>query len=83
MPVLKALRRRGYQVEIEASDICGRYTGRLIKGITVGESPDWMQKRLEKCGIRPINSVVDVTNYILLELGHPLHALTRTGSRAE
>jgi phenylalanyl-tRNA synthetase beta chain len=62
------------RVEIDAPDLCGRYTGRMIKGVVVGESPDWVKKRLEKCGIRPINSVVDVTNYILLELGHPLHA---------
>jgi phenylalanyl-tRNA synthetase beta chain len=62
------------RVEIDAPDLCGRYTGRVIKGVVVGESPDWVKKRLEKCGIRPINSVVDVTNYILLELGHPLHA---------
>jgi phenylalanyl-tRNA synthetase beta chain len=62
------------RVEIDATDLCGRYTGRLIKGVTVGESPDWMKKRLEKCGIRAINNVVDVTNYILLEFGHPLHA---------
>ena len=62
------------RVEIDAPDLCGRYTGRVIRGVSVGESPDWMKKRLEKCGIRAINSVVDVTNYVLLELGHPLHA---------
>ena len=61
-------------VEIDVPDLCGRYAGRVIKGVVVGESPDWMKKRLEKCGIRAINSVVDVTNYILHELGHPLHA---------
>lgn len=62
------------RVEIDAPELCGRYTGRLIKGVTVGESPDWIKRRLEKCGIRAINNIVDITNYILLELGHPLHA---------
>ena len=62
------------RVEIEAPDLCCRYAGRLITGVTVGGSPDWLIKRLEKCGIRAINNVVDATNYTLLELGHPLHA---------
>ena len=68
------LEKGDVRVEIDAPELCGRYSGRLIKGVTVGESPDWMKKRLEKCGIRAINNVVDVTNYVLLELGHPLHA---------
>ncbi|TAN39430.1 MAG: phenylalanine--tRNA ligase subunit beta [Nitrospirae bacterium] len=61
-------------VEITDQDLCGRYAGRLISGVTVGESPAWIKDRLEKCGIRAINNVVDVTNYVLLEFGHPLHA---------
>jgi phenylalanyl-tRNA synthetase beta chain len=61
-------------VEIDDPDLCGRYSGRLITGVAIGESPDWIKKRLEKCGIRPISNVVDITNYVLLELGHPLHA---------
>ncbi len=68
------LKKGDVRVEIDSPELCGRYTGRLIKGVTVGESPDWMKKRLEKCGLRAINNVVDITNYILFELGHPLHA---------
>ncbi|NOZ24497.1 MAG: phenylalanine--tRNA ligase subunit beta [Nitrospirae bacterium] len=60
-------------VEIR-SPLCSRYTGRMIRGVRVGESPEWMKKRLELSGIRPVNNIVDVTNYVLLELGHPLHA---------
>ena len=62
------------QVVIDDPDLCARYTGRLILGVSVAESPDWMKKKLEKCGIRAINNIVDITNYVLLELGHPLHA---------
>jgi len=69
-----ALEKGDIRVEIDTPELCARYSGRLIKGVAVGDSPDWMQKRLEKCGIRAINNVVDVTNYVLLEFGHPLHA---------
>ncbi len=62
------------QVVIDDPDLCARYAGRSIRGVSVAPSPGWMQKKLEKCGIRAINNVVDVTNYVLLELGHPLHA---------
>ena len=61
-------------VEISDEDLCHRYAGRDIKGVTIGDSPSWMKKRIEKCGMRPINNVVDITNYVLLEMGHPLHA---------
>lgn len=62
------------KVEVEDSSDCPRYTGCYMEGIKVDKSPDWMQRRLELAGIRPINSIVDITNYVLLEMGHPLHA---------
>jgi phenylalanyl-tRNA synthetase beta chain len=63
-----------FNVEIAEPDLCWRYAGRIVSRLKVGPSPDWMKKRLEKCGIRAINNVVDITNYVLLEFGHPLHA---------
>jgi phenylalanyl-tRNA synthetase beta chain len=70
-------------VVIEDPDACPRYAARVIKGVSVGESPWWMQQRLLMSGIRPISSIVDITNYVMLETGHPLHAfdLDRFGSR--
>ncbi|MEO0469393.1 MAG: phenylalanine--tRNA ligase subunit beta [Bacteroidota bacterium] len=61
-------------VSIEADDRCKRYTAIYIKGVTVSESPEWLKKRLHAIGQRPINNVVDVTNYVLHELGQPMHA---------
>jgi len=61
-------------VEITDPEHCSRYVARVIRGVKVGPSPDWMQRRLLNCGVRPINAVVDATNYVLLELGQPLHA---------
>lgn len=62
------------KVQIDAPDLCPRYSARLVLGVTVDESPNWLKRRLEACGIRPINNIVDITNYVLFELGQPLHA---------
>jgi len=61
-------------ISIEAPDLCGRYTAAVMEGIKIGPSPHWIAMRLQASGIRPINNVVDVTNYVLIERGQPLHA---------
>ncbi len=61
-------------VTIDDPDLCSRYIGGVIKGVRVGPSPDWIQRRLRACGVRPINNIVDITNYVLLEYAQPLHA---------
>jgi phenylalanyl-tRNA synthetase beta chain len=60
-------------ITIEEPDLCGRYVG-AIADVTIGPSPQWMQDRLSACGVRPISSIVDITNYVMLELGQPMHA---------
>ncbi|HET9491888.1 MAG TPA: phenylalanine--tRNA ligase subunit beta [Methylomirabilota bacterium] len=62
------------RVRIEAPDLCPRFTARVISGVRVGPSPAWLAARLRAAGLRPISNVVDVTNYVMWELGHPLHA---------
>ncbi len=61
-------------VQIDEPDLCGRYTARIIEGVKVGPSPDWLRKRLEAVGLRSVNNVVDATNYAMLETGQPPHA---------
>jgi phenylalanyl-tRNA synthetase beta chain len=65
------------RVRIEAPDLCHRYTARVVSDVTVGPSPAWLAARLRACGLRPISNVVDVTNYVMWEQGHPLHAFDR------
>ena len=69
------------KVTIEEPDLCSRYIGAVITGVKVGPSPDWMQRRLRAAGVRPINNIVDITNYVLLEYAQPMHAfdLSRLG----
>ena len=64
----------GWRITVEDPQLCPRYAARLVAGVTVGPSPSWLAQRLRAVGLRPINNVVDVTNYVLWELGHPLHA---------
>ncbi|MEE2821669.1 MAG: phenylalanine--tRNA ligase subunit beta [Acidobacteriota bacterium] len=62
------------QVDIENINLCPRYAARVISGVKVEESPEWLRNRLDAIGQRPINNIVDITNYVLMEMGHPLHA---------
>ncbi|MGH9711984.1 MAG: phenylalanine--tRNA ligase subunit beta [Candidatus Acidiferrales bacterium] len=62
------------RVEIEATDLCGRFTARVLRGVKVQPSPDWLRQRLEALDQKSINNVVDITNYVMFELGHPMHA---------
>jgi phenylalanyl-tRNA synthetase beta chain len=75
-------------VRIEDAELCPRYTARIIRGVKVGPSPEWLRSTLEKVGIRGISNVVDVTNYVMLETGQPLHAfdyhlIARGGARED
>jgi len=63
-----------FNVQVTNNELCPRYTGVVIKGITVSSSPEWLQNRLKALGLKPINNIVDITNYVLFELGQPLHA---------
>ena len=62
------------KVRIDAPDLCYRYIGRVVKNVKIEPSPRWMRERLRACGVRPINNIVDITNYVMLEYGQPMHA---------
>ncbi len=64
----------GLTVEITAPDLCYRYIARVVKNVKIAPSPEWMVKRLNCCGVRSINNIVDITNYVMLEMGQPMHA---------
>src|ERR1041384_253656 len=79
LPVSEQIKAEGRaesltEVEIKDPDLCPRSAARLVRGVKIGPSPDWLAKRLETIGQRPINNVADITNYVLHELGQPLHA---------
>src|SRR5437660_5984855 len=68
-------------IEIQDPDLCARYCGRVLRNVEVKPSPEWLRNRLETVGVRSINNVADATNYVLMELGHPLHAFDLTRLR--
>ena len=61
-------------VEVEATDLCNRYSSRMVANVKIGPSPKWLRQRLRANGVRPINNIVDITNYVMLEYGQPMHA---------
>ena len=66
--------REHLSIEVQNPELCTRYIGRMVKNVKIGPSPRWMRERLRACGVRPINNIVDITNYVMLEYGQPMHA---------
>lgn len=62
------------KVEIKDKELCRRYAARIVKDVKIGDSPEWMKERLTEAGVRPVNNIVDITNYVMIEYGQPLHA---------
>lgn len=77
-PIVRSLSKKQSMdlasVEIEAPELCARYCARVVENVTIGPSPEWLRRRLRSAGVRPINNLVDITNYVMLELGQPMHA---------
>ena len=65
---------QGLKVDITAPDLCYRYIARIVKNVKIEQSPEWLKKRLKACGVRSVNNIVDITNYVMLEYGQPMHA---------
>lgn len=74
IPLKKVDSIEGLKVAITAPDLCYRYVARVVKNVKIGPSPEWMVRRLNACDVRSINNIVDITNYVMLELGQPMHA---------
>jgi len=74
IPNYKTQTKDFIKIEVKDKNTCPRYTAKVITDVKVGDSPKWLKERLKSCGLQPINNVVDITNYVMLELGQPLHA---------
>ncbi|MBU4481859.1 phenylalanine--tRNA ligase subunit beta, partial [Patescibacteria group bacterium] len=75
---IKSRNKFGMTVKIQDENLCSRYIGCVVKNIKIAPSPEWMQKRLEAVGLRAINNIVDITNYVLMDVGQPTHAFNKT-----
>lgn len=73
-PTMSALPKPGVSISVDEKALCARYTARVIRNVRIGESPAWLKARLEAMGLRPVNNVVDITNFCLFETGEPMHA---------